>query len=300
MKKRDFHQIGPLANAFITLFFGMFSLLCVIPFVTVIMASFTEEKTLAINGYSLFPKKMSLSAYEYMFKAGDQILRSFSVSVFVTVIGTIISVVVTAFFAYALSRPNFKYRTFFNYYGGFTMLFGGGLVPTYLVVTRIVGIRDSIWALILPMTLNMFFVIVMRTFFITSVPSAIIEAAQIDGASELKTFLKIVIPISLPSIATIGLFTTLGYWNDWFNALLYLDSARIMPIQYLLMQIEKQMQFLIQNSNAMGASSTEIRNLPSESLRMAIVVVSTLPIACVYPFFQKYFISGLTVGSVKG
>lgn len=299
-RKKSFHDISNGANITISIFFALFSLMCVVPFITVIMSSITDEASLLINGYSLFPKKISFAAYEYIVKAGTQIIRSFGVSVFITVAGTVFSVTITAFYAYALSRKCFKYKKFFNYMAFFTMLFGGGLVPTYLVVTKIVKINDTIWALILPIALNAFYIIVMRTFFKTSVPDSIIEAAQIDGAGEFKTFFKIVLPISLPSVATIGLFTTLGYWNDWFSALLYIESAEYWPIQYLLMKIEKQMQFLIQNANQMGMSKAEIDTLPSETLRMAIVVISTIPIACAYPFFQKYFIQGLTVGSVKG
>lgn len=299
-RKKSFHEISRGANIAIIIFFTLFSLMCIIPFVTVFMSSITDESVLRINGYSLFPEKYSFEAYKFIFEAGTQIVRSFGISVFITVFGTILSVTMTAFYAYALSRDSFKYKRFFNFMAFFTMLFGGGLVPTYLVITKIVKINDSIWALILPIALNAFYIIVMRTFFRTSVPGSIIEAAQIDGAGEFRTFFKIILPISLPSVATIALFTTLGYWNEWFSALLYIDNAKITPIQYLLMKIEKQTQFLIQNASDMGMSVQEINKLPSETLRMAIVVVSTIPIACAYPFFQKYFVQGLTVGSVKG
>ncbi len=298
--KRSFHSINKGPDIIITIFFAIFALSCILPFLTVIMSSLTDETTLIKNGYSLFPKHMSLKAYTYIFDQGQQIIKSFGVSVFITIIGTAISVMMTAFYAYALSRPKFRYKKFFNYMAFFTMLFGGGLVPTYLVVTHVVGLKDSIWALILPMALNVFFIIVMRTFFKSSVPDSIIEAAQIDGAGEFMTFFKIVLPISLPSVATISLFTTLGYWNDWFNALLYIDSAHITPLQYLLMQIDRNMQFLIQNASDMGMGAGEASNqLPAETVKMAIVVISTIPIACAYPFFQKYFIQGLTVGAVK-
>lgn len=299
-RKRSFHDISRKSNIAISIFFGIFSLMCVVPFITVIMSSITDEAVLRINGYSLFPEKFNFAAYRYIIEAGSQIIRSFGVSVFVTIVGTIFSVTITAFYAYALSRKSFRYKKFFNYMAVFTMLFGGGLVPTYLIVVRVLGLSDSILALILPIGLNAFYIIVMRTFFKTGVPESIVEAAQIDGAGELKTFFKIVLPISLPSIASIALFTTLGYWNDWFSALLYIDAPELTPIQYLLMKIERQMQFLIQNARDMGISSEEVSKLPSETLRMAIVVISTLPIACAYPFFQKYFVTGLTVGSVKG
>lgn len=300
-KSKDFHSISKGADIAITIFFALFSLICIVPFITVVMSSITDEMVLRTNGYSLFPEKISFSAYIYIFKSGKQILQSFAITVFVTVVGTILSVTMTAFYAYALSRPSFKWKNFFNYLAFFTMLFGGGLVPTYLVVTKIVGLRDTIWALILPIALNAFYIIVMRTFFKTSVPESIIEAAEIDGAGEFKTFISIVLPISLPSIATIALFTTLGYWNEWFSALLYIDSTKYMPIQYLLMKIEKQLEFLLKNASEMGmGGDAASKNMPSETIRMAIVVISTVPIACAYPFFQKYFIAGLTVGAVKG
>lgn len=298
--KKNIHNISKGVNIIISVFLGLFTIMCILPFLTVVMSSITDEMVLTVNGYSLFPEKISFEAYKFIFSAGKQIIRSFGVTVFVTVVGTVISVIMTSFYAYALSRKVFKYRSFFNYLAFFTMLFSGGLVPTYLVVTKIVGIRNTIWALILPIALNAFYIIVMRTFFKTGVPESIIEAAHIDGAGEFKTFFKIVLPISLPSVATIGLFTTLGYWNEWFSALLYIDSAKYAPLQYLLMKIEKQMQFLIQNASDMGASSIDVSKMPAETVRMAIVVIATVPIACAYPFFQKYFIQGLTVGSVKG
>lgn len=298
--KQSFHDISRGANIAISVFFAIFSLVCILPFLTVVMSSITDEMTLTINGYSLFPEKFSFEAYKFIFSAGKQIIRSFGVTVFVTVVGTVLSVTMTSFYAYALSRKVFKYKKFFNYMAFFTMLFSGGLVPTYLIVTRVVGIRDTIWALILPIALNAFYIIVMRTFFRTSIPESIIEAAQIDGAGEFKTFIKIVFPISLPSVATIGLFTTLGYWNEWFSALLYIESPKYAPLQYLLMKIEKQMEFLVQNASDMGVSAIDAGKMPSETVRMAIVVIATVPIACAYPFFQKYFIQGLTVGSVKG
>lgn len=300
-RKKNFYDISPKVNLLLIIFFTIFSLMCILPFLTVVMSSITDEMVIKANGYSLIPEKFSFEAYKYIFKSGKQILHSFGISIFITIVGTVISVVMTAFYAYALSRPNFKYKSFFNFMAFFTMLFGGGMVPTYLVVTKVVGLRDNIWALILPLALNAFYVIVMRTYFKTGVPDSIIEAAQIDGAGEIKTFLKIVIPISLPSLATIALFTTLGYWNDWFNALLYIDSAKLTPIQYLLMRIENKVKFLIENSNEMGMGVVEAnKNIPAETLKMAIVVISTIPIACAYPFFQKYFVKGLTVGSVKG
>ena len=178
----------------------------------------------------------------------------------------------------------------------FTMLFGGGMVPSYIVMTQVLGLKNSILALILPLAFSAYNIIVMRTFFQKSVPESIIESARIDGASEFRIFLKIVLPLSIPGIATIALFSTLAYWNDWFNAMLYIDYPNLVPLQYMLIKIENNMEFIRQNAML---SNDVLGTLPQESVRMAMVVISTLPIACTYPFFQKYFIGGLTIGGVK-
>lgn len=280
---------------------GLFAFLCVYPFLFVIVISLTNEEALARNGYSIFPEKWSFSAYEYIFKAGDQLLRSYGVTILITVVGTLISLAVICLYAYAISRKNFQYRGFFSFIAFFTMLFNGGLVPTYMVLTQVLHLKDTIWALILPLIMNAFYVLIMRTFYNTTVPDAIIESAKIDGAGELRAFITIVLPISLPGIATIGLFATLGFWNDWFNALLYIDNPALVPLQSMLMRIENSMQFLLNNAqlNASGQTLELMRTLPQESTRMALVVLATLPIACAYPFFQRYFVQGLTIGAVK-
>ena len=180
------------------------------------------------------------------------------------------------------------------------MLFSGGMVASYLVVTRFLGLKNTIWALILPMCVSSFHIIILRTFFKTSVPDAIIESAKIDGASEWRLFLRIVLPISLPGIATIGLFLTLGYWNDWFNAMLYIDEPNLIPLQYLLIRLENSMEFLANNATSLGANAIEAtKSMPKDTAKMAIVVISTLPIIFAYPFFQRYFVNGLTIGAVK-
>ncbi len=300
-KLKDPLALSFSSNIIINLIIGFFTLLCVLPFLLVIMISITDEKTLLQNGYSLFPTKFSFAAYRYIFQAGDQLLISYGVTIFITFVGTILSVLVTGLYAYALSRKNFKYRKFFNFIAFFTMLFGGGLVPTYIVCTQILHLRDSIWALILPLILNPFFIIVLRTFFKTSIPDAVIESAYIDGAGEWRIFFQIVFPLSLPGLATIGLFTSLGFWNDWFNALLYIENPKLVPLQYLLMRIENSMNFLVQNTTRLSSSQSSaiLQSLPRETVRMAMVVLATIPIALAYPFFQKYFVQGLTIGAVK-
>jgi putative aldouronate transport system permease protein len=298
-KSRDFHQLSSSWNVIFNLIAGIFALVCVFPFLFVTIISFTDERTLARNGYALFPEKWSLEAYRYLFQAGDQLLRSYGVTILVTVIGTAISVVLISLFAYAISRSSFKYRRFFTFFAFFTMLFNGGLVPSFIVTTQLLGLQDTLWALILPLAVNAFFILIMRTFFMTMIPAAIIESGKIDGASELGIFIRLVVPLSLPGLATIALFSTLGYWNDWFNALLYINDPDMVPLQSMLMRIENSMQFLLQNSNNPSVGTGILQSLPQDTSRMAMVVLATGPIVLAYPFFQRYFVQGLTIGAVK-
>ncbi len=300
-KLRDIHQLPAVWNGLLHAISGVFAFACVFPFIFVVIISLTDEKTLLEHGYRVFPEKWSLFAYSYIFQTGDQLFRSYGVTIFITVVGTLLTVVMTTLYAYALSRKNFKFRGFFSFLAFFTMLFSGGLVPAYIVMTQLLDLKDSIWALILPMTMNAFYILVLRTFFQTMVPDPIIESGKIDGAGEFKILWRLVLPISLPGLATIALFSTLGYWNDWFNALLYIDSNHIVPLQALLMRIETSMQFIIQNSALLnsGQSREMLRSLPQDTSRMAMVVMATGPIVLAYPFFQRYFVQGLTIGSVK-
>lgn len=296
---QDFHQLSKGWNIGANLIAGIFSFMCVFPFLFVMIISFTDEKSLAVNGYQIIPEKWSLEAYKYVFETGDALLRSYGVTIFITVVGTIISLCVIALYAYAVSRKSFRYRNFFSFFAFFTMLFNGGLVPTYIVATQLLGLKDSIWALIWPLAVNAFYIMILRTFYSTSVPDAIIESGKIDGASEFKIFYKIVLPLSLPGLATIGLFSTLGYWNDWFNALLYIDNPNLVPLQSMLMRIETSMQFILQNSQNSSLNMSALQSLPQDTSRMAMVVLATGPIILAYPFFQRYFIQGLTIGAVK-
>jgi putative aldouronate transport system permease protein len=297
-KPRDFHQLSTVWNVFFNICIAIFSFLCIFPFLFVVIISFTDEKTLATQGYRLWPSKWSLEGYRFVFKSGEALMRSYGVTIAVTIIGTIISLIIISLYAYAVSRRGFRFRNFFSFLAFFTMLFNGGLVPTYIVVTRMLGLKDSLWALILPMAVNAFFIMILRTFYHTGVPDAIIESGKIDGASEFGIFIRLVLPLSLPGLATIGLFSTLGYWNDWFNALLYIDDPKLVPLQSMLMRIETSMQFIAQNSQ--NASLAEaMRSMPQDTSRMAMVVLATGPIVFAYPFFQRYFIQGLTIGAVK-
>jgi len=296
-KKKAYNEgFTGITNIIANIILAVFAIACVFPFIFVIIISLTSEQSLLEHGYSIFPKEWSFEAYKYLFQSGGALAQSYMVTILITVLGTIINVSMVSTYAYAISRKGFKYRRQFTFLVFFTMLFGGGMVPSYIVMTQVLGLKNTIWALILPLAFNSFNIIVMRTFFQKSVPDSIIESARIDGASEFRIFIKIVIPLALPGIATIALFSTLAYWNDWFNAMLYIDYQNLVPLQHMLMKIEKNMEFIRQNAMLSG----EVMNaLPQESVRMAMVVISTLPIACTYPFFQKYFISGLTIGGVK-
>ena len=296
-KKKAYNEgFTGITNIIANIILAVSAIACVFPFIFVIIISLTSEQSLLEHGYSIFPKEWSLDAYKYLLQSGGALAQSYMVTIVVTILGTIINVSMVSSYAYAISRKGFKYRRQFTFLVFFTMLFGGGMVPSYIVMTQVLGLKNTIWALILPLAFNSFNIIVMRTFFQKSVPDSIIESARIDGASEFRIFIKIVIPLALPGIATIALFSTLAYWNDWFNAMLYIDYQNLVPLQHMLMKIEKNMEFIRQNAMLSG----EVMNaLPQESVRMAMVVVSTLPIACTYPFFQKYFISGLTIGGVK-
>ncbi|MEC0371177.1 carbohydrate ABC transporter permease [Paenibacillus chibensis] len=301
-KARTLNQPSRASNTILNIIAAVFSIACVFPFLFVIIISFTNEKALSRDGYRIIPKEWSLEAYRYIFKTGDQLLRSFGITVLITVVGALLSLILISHFAYAISRSSFRYRNFFSFIAIFTMLFNGGMVPSYIINTRMLHLKDTLWALILPLAVNAFYIMIMRTFYRTTVPDAIVEAGKIDGAGELRVFYSVVLPISLPGLATIGLFSTLGYWNDWFNALLYIDNPNLVPLQALLMRIENSMQFLVTNSalSGSGQGMALLSTLPQDSARMAMVVLATVPIVLAYPFFQRFFISGLTVGAVKG
>ncbi len=295
-----YNQIKTPTNILFNIILAVLSFICVIPFIFVIIISITDEQSLTMNGYRFVPEKLSLYAYEYIVSGGENIIRSYGVTILVTISGTIIGLLLTGTYAYALSRKSYAFRKFFTTVITIPMLFSGGMIANYLIVTKVMMLKDTIWALILPLCLNSFNIIVLRTFFKTSIPDAVIESAKIDGASEWRVFFQIVIPMALPGLATIGLFLTLGYWNDWFNAMMYMDDKSMIPLQYLLIQIESSIDWLANNKATMGVDGIAVaQNMPKETIKMAIVVISTLPIIFAYPFFQRYFVNGLTVGAVK-
>lgn len=302
MEKKSKSRLGAVSLPTEILFhiiIGVFSLMCIVPFVFCIIISFTSKQSITNKGFSFFPESWSLDGYRYVFQQSHQLWLSYFNSIFVSVVGTVISILMCILYAYALYRKDFKYRRFFTFFAVLTMLFSGGLAPTYQVTKNLLKLSDSYLALIVPMLVNPFNLIIMRTFFKSSIPDALIEAASIDGSGEYNTLFKIVLPISLPGIATVSLLTILAYWNDWFQALLYISSSKFVPLQYLLWQMQSQVDFLAQNAGKGLATTVNVATLPTQSLRMALVVLIVIPIALAYPFFQQYVVSGLTVGSVK-
>lgn len=295
-----FNRIKPHTNALGSVLFVALALITVLPVVFVVVISFSSEASIAKVGYTFTPVAWSVSAYQYIFNAGSMIVKAFGNSILNTLIGTVLGLGFTATMGYALSRKTFFMRRFYTIYIFIPMLFQGGLVASYVVISQLYGLMNTRWALILPLACSSFYIIILRTFFTTTIPDSIIESGKMDGASQLRIFVQLVLPISLPAIATIGLFLTFAYWNDWYLALLYLRSTHphMYPLQFVLVQIERSIDFLTRSAAYMSPSSSG--ELPSETMRMAIVVVIVFPIACSYPFFQRFFISGLTIGAVKG
>ncbi|MBP3655877.1 MAG: carbohydrate ABC transporter permease [Clostridia bacterium] len=295
-----FNCIKPTTNAVFTLIFILLAVITFLPVVFVFIISISSEASIAQHGYSFFPAELSMESYKYLWQSKDYIGRAFVNSVGITLAGTMLGLVLTSTLGYVLSRPNYYMKGIYTWLLIIPMLFSGGLVARYMVNTQIYHLKNTYWAMILPGACSTFYVVVMRTFFQTTVPDSIIESGKIDGASQLRIFTQLVLPISLPVIATIGLFLTFNYWNAWYGAMLYIDSnhRELYPLQYVLISIEKNISFMARNEDFFHEES--MRNLPSETMRMAIVMVVVIPIACSYPFFQRYFVGGLTIGAVKG
>lgn len=272
----------------------------IMPFLLLLIASITEENSLIANGYSFFPEKLSLKAYAYLMNRSAKIVTAYAMTITVTVIGTFFNIFISSMLAYGLSLKNLPGRRFLSFYVFFTILFNGGLVPTYLMYTNIFSIKDTLFAMIVPTFLmNAMFVILMRTFFIGNIPDALYEAAEIDGAGHYLIYTKIVLPLGKPILVSMGLFAALGYWNDWTNSLYYIQNKKnLWGIQSLLNKMITDLQFLTQNANV--GNKVDTMAFPSASVRMAIAFVGVLPILCLYPFLQKYFAKGISVGAIKG
>ena len=300
LAKRNLGDITQKSNILFIFIFALIVFTCLFPFIFTVIISFTSENSIAVHGYRMLPHEWSLNAYEYIFKVGTQIVQSYWITIVITVMGTVISLFLTALFAYAVAQEDYSYGKILAFVAFFTMLFSGGLVPTYIIVTKLLHLKNTIWALILPMAMSAMNVLIVRTYFKTNVPRALIEAARIDGAGEFRIFYKIVLPLSKPILAVIAFFNVVAYWNSWMPALLYIDRPELTPIMKMLMDIQNNMDFLVKNSAMTGMNAFKmIQNMPSESAKMAVVVLVVVPIIIVYPFVQKYFVKGLLIGGVK-
>jgi len=256
--------------------------------------------TLVREGYSVLPRDIDWSAYKFLLTGSDSIIRGYIITIAVSVIGTSMNLILTTLFAYPLSRRDLPHRNVFAFIVFFTMLFNGGIVPSYIMWSRYLHISNTYLALILPnLLMSAFYIIMMRTYFQSNIPDAVIEAGRIDGASEIVVLLKVVLPMSKPIIATIALLVGLHYWNDWTNGLYYINQDKYYSIQVLLNRMLQDVQYLM-SSAASGNSSELAKDIPSVSLKMAVAVMGAIPVLCIYPFFQKYFVQGIVVGAVKG
>jgi len=296
---QSLNQIKKSTNIVFNIIFLILAVMCVIPLLFVFSISITDEEALRTNGYQLIPSVFSGSAYKFLWNERGMILRAAFMSVLVTIVGTLIAIALDTSMGYVVSRRNFKLKKLYTWLIFIPMVFNGGMLASYVVVNNILKLSNTIWALILPLACSSFSVTICRTFFRTTVPDSIIESAKIDGAGQFRIWSQIVMPISKPVIATIGMFAAFGYWNDWFQASLYIQDKNLQTLQSLLNNIQKNIEYIANNPYG-GLSLQQYKaSMPTESVRMAIAIVIIVPIACTYPFFQKYFISGLTIGSVK-
>ncbi len=285
---------------FATIVMAIIAAITLLPVVLIVVSSITDENVLVASGYSFLPSKLSLDSYYYMVRQSAMILRSYGITILVTVIGTLTSVFLTTTLAYPMSRYDFRYKNLLAFFVFFTMLFNGGVVSSYIMWSRIFHIKNTIWALIVPNYLvTAFNVMLVRNYYANSIPHAMVESAQIDGASEIIIFIRIMLPLAIPTIATVSLFTSLIYWNDWVNCLYYVTDSKLFGLQNLLIRIMNNIQFLKVSTNA-ALLGTQAVDLPGSSVRMAMAVIGILPIMVIFPFVQKYFIKGVVLGAVKG
>lgn len=295
-----FNRIKGSTNVIFNLIFLLLAALCIVPMLLVLAISLTDETTIREYGYHLIPKVFSFKAYRFLIGEGWSILQAFGVSGLITAVGTVIGVALTTAMGYVLSRPGYKLKGFFTYVIFIPMIFSGGMVSSFVVNINLLHLKNTFWAMILPLLVSSFNIVICRSFFRQNLPDSVIESAKIDGASQLMIYRQIVLPLSKPVVATIALFLSFAYWNDWFLASLYISEPSKLPIQTVLMNMQNNIAYIARNPGAGVSLQQYISSMPTESVRMAIAVLVILPIAFAYPFFQKYFISGLTIGAVKG
>ena len=292
-----------ISNIVLHAVFIVICILCIVPFLLIFISSFTDETALRMNGYSFFPEKWSTYAYTYILAGNGsiQVLHAYIVSIMITLIGTTVGILLTIMFAYPLSRKDLPHRNLFGFFVYFTMLFHGGLVPTYMMWTNIFHIKNTYFALLIPgLLLNGFYIIMMRTYFASSIPAELIEAAKIDGGTELKILFNVIIPLSKPMVATLAFMIGLNYWNDWQNGLYYATDSTYFSIQNVLNRMLQDVQFLSSAAAAQSGMAIGSTNLPTTGVRMSVAVIGLIPVLIIYPFFQKYLVKGIMIGGVKG
>lgn len=298
---KKYNRISNSMNLVFHLSFILLALICLVPVIVVLSISLSSEESIRQTGYNIIPAAFTGEAYGYIAQQGSMILKALGVSVLVTVVGTVLGVFLTTSMGFAISRPNYKLKGLMTWIVFIPMVFNGGLVSSYYINSNLLGLKDTVWALILPLAVSSFNVIICKTFFKSTIPDGLIESAEIDGAGQLRIFFSIVLPISLPVLATIGLFLCFGYWNDWFLSMLYIDDQNLYSLQALLNSLMNNVDALAKNASSMGISyALLVATMPKESARMAVAIIIVVPVAFAYPFFQKYFISGLTIGAIKG
>lgn len=287
--QRTFNSIGYVLITLLSLF-------CLLPFILIISGSFTSQASIMTDGYQLIPREFSLEAYEFLFEAPDDILRAYGVTIFVTVVGTLVSLLVTSLAAYVLANKAFRYRNTVSFFFYFTTVFGGGLVPWYIFNIKYLHFKDNLISLILPTLVNVTYLLILKSY-MKNVPDAVYESAHLDGAGDWTIYWKIALPLNKAGLATVGLFTALNYWNDWYNAMLYIDNSKLYPLQYYLNDILNKSQGMMAAAAQAGIPAAQV---PTEPVKLAMTVVATGPILLLYPFLQKYFVKGVTIGAVKG
>lgn len=274
---------------------GFFAFITVLPFVMLVVSSFSSENYIINNGYSIIPKSFSLEAYGLVFLNPKKILQAYEITLFITIIGTMISLFISSMTAYVLYRKDLKFRNQMTFFLYFTTLFNGGLAPYYILVTSVLHLKNSILVLLLVPMFNVLNILILRNFIRGSIPDSLVECSKIDGAGDFTIFIKVILPLCKPALASIGLFTALGYWNDWWTAMMFVEKERLFPLQYVLYNILSSV-----NAAANMISQLPSIDMPKESLKLAMTVISTGPIIFLYPFVQKYFVKGITLGAVKG
>ncbi len=283
------------------LFCGLIALLCLVPFLMILSGSFSSEAAITKNGFSLLPQNFSLEAYKTVFHEPVVVLRAYATTIGLTIAGTAVGLLLQTMTAYVLARKDFEWRNYFSFFFYFTTLFSGGLVPYYILMSNTLDLKDNYLALLLPLLFSVYNLLIMKSY-IMAIPESLIDAAKIDGCGEVRTLFQVVIPLIKPALATVGLFIALAYWNDWYNAMLYIKTDSKYPLQYFLYQQMNDIEAykkLIAN-NAVSSSVVSAMSLPTQTLKMALTIVVTGPIILAYPLVQKYFVQGITIGAVKG